>query len=40
MYTAEYIEKKLEKELETTFVKVTDLSDGCGSKFEVIVYKI
>lgn len=36
-FTAEHIQKKLEKELETSHCEVTDLSDGCGSKFSALV---
>ena len=36
-YTAENIQKKLEKELETSHCEVTDLSDGCGSKFSALI---
>ncbi|CAL1284596.1 unnamed protein product [Larinioides sclopetarius] len=37
VYTEDYIQKKLEKELEATFVSVEDMSDGCGAKFNAIV---
>ncbi|XP_018008106.1 bolA-like protein 2 isoform X2 [Hyalella azteca] len=36
-YTAEYIQSKLEKELNATIVNVVDESDGCGGKFSVVV---
>lgn len=35
--TPEHIEAKLTDVLKATFVKATDLSDGCGAKFEVVV---
>ncbi|XP_055954017.1 bolA-like protein 2 [Argiope bruennichi] len=37
LYSQDYIQKKLEKELEATFVSVEDMSDGCGAKFNAIV---
>ena len=37
MYTADYIKEKLEKELETSHIEVTDTSDGCGGKFECVI---
>lgn len=36
-YTADYIQEKLSKELETSFCTVTDLSDGCGGKFDAVI---
>lgn len=36
-YTESYIREKLVKELEAEHCQVTDLSDGCGAKFEVLV---
>lgn len=35
--TPEQIETKLKAELGATHVQATDLSDGCGAKFEVVV---
>ncbi|XP_054723059.1 bolA-like protein 2 [Uloborus diversus] len=37
LYTQQYIEDKLKKELDTVFVSVEDLSDGCGAKFNAII---
>ena len=36
-YSAEYIQEKLHKELETVHCTVNDLSDGCGGKFECVI---
>lgn len=36
-YTAEQLQTKLSKELETSHCEVTDLSDGCGSKFSALI---
>ncbi|XP_015176736.1 PREDICTED: protein BOLA2-like isoform X2 [Polistes dominula] len=36
-YTQEYIQDKLTKKLNASHVEVTDDSDGCGSKFTVII---
>lgn len=36
-YTADYIQEKLSKELETVHCQVSDLSDGCGGKFECVI---
>lgn len=35
--TAQQLEEKLIKELGATYVKAVDESDGCGSKFSVIL---
>lgn len=35
--TAEHLHEKLTKELQATFVQASDLSDGCGQKFSVII---
>ncbi|KAI0215900.1 BolA-like protein 2 [Lamellibrachia satsuma] len=37
VYTSEYLEQKLKSELEATYAKVDDLSDGCGAKFGCVV---
>ncbi|KFM77666.1 BolA-like protein 2, partial [Stegodyphus mimosarum] len=37
VYSQEYIEKKLKNELDTSFISVEDLSDGCGAKFNAII---
>lgn len=36
-YTKEYLEDKLQKELETTHVHLEDISDGCGAKFNAVI---
>ena len=36
-YTAEQLQTKLSKELETSHCEVSDLSDGCGSKFSALI---
>jgi len=36
-YTEDQIEKKLSETLSTSHVKVVDLSDGCGAKFDCLV---
>jgi len=36
-YTAEQLQTKLSKELETSHCEVTDLSDGCGGKFGAVI---
>jgi len=36
-YTPEQLENKLKEVLEVSYVKVEDLSDGCGAKFSCIV---
>lgn len=36
-YTKEYIQDKLTTKLNASHVEVTDDSDGCGSKFTVII---
>ncbi|XP_043664079.1 bolA-like protein 2 isoform X2 [Vespula pensylvanica] len=36
-YTEEYIKNKLTTKLNASHVEVTDLSDGCGAKFSVVV---
>ncbi|CAG0884152.1 unnamed protein product [Cyprideis torosa] len=36
-YSESYIKQKLEKELTPEYLEVTDLSDGCGSKFHILV---
>ncbi|KAL8591349.1 hypothetical protein ACOMHN_052615 [Nucella lapillus] len=33
----EELEKKLKTELETTHLEVTDNSDGCGAKYQVLI---
>ncbi|XP_076345692.1 bolA-like protein 2 [Tachypleus tridentatus] len=37
VYTKEYIENKLSKELDTTYINVEDLSDSCGAKFQALI---
>ncbi|GFT39707.1 bolA-like protein 2 [Nephila pilipes] len=37
VYSQLYIEEKLKKELEATFISVQDLSDGCGAKFSAVI---
>jgi len=37
MITAQDIEAKLTEKLDAKYVQAEDLSDGCGSKFSVIV---
>ncbi|GFQ96819.1 bolA-like protein 2 [Trichonephila clavata] len=37
VYSQTYVEEKLKKELETTYILVEDLSDGCGAKFNAII---
>lgn len=37
VYSSEYLEQKLKSELEATFAKVADMSDGCGAKFSCVV---
>lgn len=36
-YTKEYLQEKLEKELEATHVDIEDISDGCGAKFNAVI---
>ena len=36
-YSANFIQEKLEKELETIHCEVKDMSDGCGGKFECVI---
>ena len=36
-YTPGHLKEKLEKELNPVHCEVTDLSDGCGGKFDVLV---
>ena len=36
-YSADFIQEKLEKELETIHCEVKDMSDGCGGKFECVI---
>ncbi|XP_017054144.1 uncharacterized bolA-like protein C8C9.11 [Drosophila ficusphila] len=36
-YDSKYLEDKLKKELQATYVSVTDESDGCGGKFSAVV---
>ncbi|KAG8180694.1 hypothetical protein JTE90_006252 [Oedothorax gibbosus] len=36
-YNQDYIQKKLQEELETTHLDVQDLSDGCGAKFHALI---
>ena len=36
-YTAEQLQTKLSKELEASHCEVSDLSDGCGSKFGALI---
>jgi stress-induced morphogen len=36
-YTPDQLEDKLRNSLETSYVKVEDLSDGCGAKFSCVV---
>lgn len=36
-YTKEHIEEKLRKELDASYVKVEDVSDGCGAKFDCLI---
>lgn len=36
-YSEEHLKEKLSKALEPVAIEVTDLSDGCGGKFEVQV---
>ena len=37
MASSEVVQKKLEAEFSPTFLSVVDESDGCGSKFNVVV---
>lgn len=37
VYTQEYIQEKLTKDLEAKFVSVEDVSDGCGAKFISVI---
>ena len=36
-YTAEQLQAKISKELETIHCEITDLSDGCGGKFGAVI---
>ena len=36
-YTEAYLKEKLTKELEAEHCEVTDLSDGCGGKFDALI---
>jgi stress-induced morphogen len=36
-YTPDQLEDKLRNSLEASYVKVEDLSDGCGAKFSCVV---
>jgi len=36
-YSEGHLKEKLSKALEPLTIEVTDLSDGCGGKFEVLV---
>jgi stress-induced morphogen len=36
-FTADYIREKLSRQLGTTYCQVTDMSDGCGGKFNAII---
>uniref|UniRef100_A0A6M2E0C9 Putative bola bacterial stress-induced morphogen-related protein n=1 Tax=Amblyomma tuberculatum TaxID=48802 RepID=A0A6M2E0C9_9ACAR len=36
VYTKEYLQEKLEKELEA-HVDIEDISDGCGAKFNAVI---
>lgn len=35
--TCQEIEKKLGADLDASLVRATDLSDGCGSKFDILI---
>lgn len=37
VYTKEYIQDKLQKELEATYLDIEDISDGCGAKFNAVI---
>lgn len=37
VYTKEYIQEKLQKELEATHLDIEDISDGCGAKFNAVI---
>uniref|UniRef100_A0A2R5LFT1 Putative bola bacterial stress-induced morphogen-related protein n=1 Tax=Ornithodoros turicata TaxID=34597 RepID=A0A2R5LFT1_9ACAR len=36
-YTKEYLEDKLQKELDAIHVELEDISDGCGAKFNAVI---
>lgn len=36
-YNAEFLQEKLQKELEATHVELEDMSDGCGAKFKCLI---
>jgi len=37
VYTESFLKDKLTKELEADYCEVTDLSDGCGGKFNAVI---
>ena len=36
-YSEEHLRSKLQEKLAAEHVEVTDVSDGCGGKFEVVI---
>ena len=38
-YSEEHLRSKLQEKLAAEHVEVTDVSDGCGGKFEVVIGK-